>query len=142
MKPPGAVRLHPVPVSLRAANAWVLEHHRHNKPVRGSKFQVAACDDEGTVHGIAICGRPVARMSDDGLTCEVYRSVTLDGGPPGVNSFLYARCWRIAREMGYLRLITMTQGASRAPPWSRPGTASSASARLAGPGRSPPPTSG
>lgn len=110
MKPEGAIRLHPFPISLRAANAWVLERHRHNKPVRGSKFQVAALDSAGSIWGVAIAGRPIARARDDGLTIEVYRSVTLDDGPPNVNSFLYAACWRIAREMGYLRCITMTQG--------------------------------
>jgi hypothetical protein len=110
-KPAGAVRLHPVPVgSLRAANAWVLAHHRHNKPVRGYKFGVFASDDGGTLWGVALAGRPISRAEDDGLTIEVYRSVTLDGGPPNVNSFLYARCWRAARELGYVRCITKTQG--------------------------------
>jgi hypothetical protein len=109
-KPEGAVRLHAVPLGLRSANAWVEKHHRHNKPVRGYKFAIAASDAEGTIWGVAIAGRPIARMSDNGLTIEILRSVTLEDGPPNVNSFLYACCWRVAREMGYLRCITMTQG--------------------------------
>lgn len=109
-KPDGAITLYAWPISLRAANAWVAAHHRHNKPVRGHKFSVACVDSEGTIHGVAIAGRPISRAEDNGTTIEVYRSVTLDGGPPNVNSFLYARCWRIAREMGYLRCVSRTQG--------------------------------
>jgi hypothetical protein len=71
---------------------------------------IGATDDDGLIHGVAMAGRPIARHCDDGLTIEVYRSVTLDDGQPNVNSFLYAACWRVAREMGYLRCITMTQG--------------------------------
>ncbi len=109
-KPEGAVRLYAIPMTFRQGSAWVAKLHRHNKPPRGHKFTVGAVDDGGTIHGIAMAGRPIARASDDGLTLEVYRSVTIDGGPPNVNSFLYAACWRVGREMGYLRCITMTQG--------------------------------
>jgi hypothetical protein len=109
-KPPGALRLHAIPMTFRAGAAWVDAEHRHNKPPRGCKFVVGAADADGVIHGIAMAGRPIARPSDDGLTLEVYRSVTLDFGPPNVNSFLYAVCWRVGREMGYMRCITMTQG--------------------------------
>jgi hypothetical protein len=60
-----------------------------------------------------MAGRPVARAWDDGLTLEVNCTVT--DGTPNANSFLYGACWRIAREMGYVRAITYTQG-------SEPGT--------------------
>lgn len=55
-----------------------------------------------------MAGRPVARAWDDGLTIEVNRTVT--DGTPNVNSFLYAAAWKVARAMGYLRCVTMTQG--------------------------------
>jgi hypothetical protein len=110
MKPDGAVRLYRIPMTFRQGAAWVGQWHRHNKPPRGCKFVVGATDAEGTIHGVAMAGRPIARSCDDGLTLEVYRSVTLDDGPPNVNSFLYGACWAIGREMGYLRCITMTQG--------------------------------
>jgi hypothetical protein len=97
-------------MTFRHAAAWVAAYHRHNKPPRGCKFCVGAADEDGTIWGVAMAGRPVARASDDGLTLEVYRSVTLDEGPPNVNSFLYAACWAIGREMGYMRCISMTQG--------------------------------
>lgn len=110
MKPPGAVRLRTVPMTFRQGSAWVAQYHRHNKPPRGCKFVIGAAGDDGVIHGVAMAGRPIARAIDDGLTLEVYRSVTLDGGPPNVNSYLYAACWRVGREMGYLRCVTMTQG--------------------------------
>lgn len=110
MKPDGAVKLHVIPMTFRQGSAWVAEYHRHNKPPRGCKFVIGAADDDGTIWGVAMAGRPVARASDDGLTLEVNRTVTTPGGPPNVNSFLYGACWRIAREMGYMRAVTMTQG--------------------------------
>ena len=33
-------RLELVPITLREANAFVLQHHRHHKPVRGCRFVV------------------------------------------------------------------------------------------------------
>ena len=108
MKPQGAVSLAVVPMTFRQGCAWVAEYHRHNKPPRGCKFVIGAADYDGVIHGVAMAGRPVARACDDGFTLEVNRTVT--DGTPNVNSFLYAACWRIGREMGYVRCITMTQG--------------------------------
>lgn len=104
----GQPTLHCVPMSFRQACAWVDAHHRHNRPPRGHKFSVAAADDEGVIHGVAMAGRPVARAYDNGSTLEVNRTCT--DGTPNVNSYLYAVCWRVAREMGYLRVVTYTQG--------------------------------
>lgn len=53
-----------------------------------------------------IAGRPVARRLDDGGTLEILRVCT--DGTPNACSFLYARCARIARLMGYARAITYT----------------------------------
>lgn len=97
-----------IPMTFRQACAWVGKYHRHNKPPVGCKFAIGAADNEGVIHGVAMAGRPIARHNDDGFTIEVNRTVT--DGTPNVNSFLYAACWRIAREMGYLRAVTMTQG--------------------------------
>lgn len=95
-----------LPISLRDANAFVLAHHRHSGQVRGCKFCVAVVDDLDTVHGVAIVGRPVARRLDDGKTAEVTRLCT-DGIANGC-SFLYSRCARIAKLMGYQKIITYT----------------------------------
>lgn len=94
-----------VPTTLRAANAFVAEHHRHHKPARGCKFVLAVSDGE-QIRGVAIVGRPVARHLDDGLTAEVVRCCT--DGAPNACSMLYGAAWRAARAIGYRRLITYT----------------------------------
>ena len=86
------------PVSLKEANAFVAEHHRHHKPVVGHKFSIACTDGEKIV-GVAIVGRPVARYLDDGWTLEVNRCCT--DGTRNACSMLYAAAWRAARAMGY-----------------------------------------
>ena len=55
------------PCHLRAAREYVGRYHRHNIPPVGGKFAVA-CYDGDNLCGVAICGRPVARYLDDGLT--------------------------------------------------------------------------
>lgn len=94
-----------VPINLDEANAFVVAHHRHHKPVPGAKFSVAVAEGE-TVRGVAIVGRPVARMSDDGWTLEVNRCCT--DGTRNACSMLYRAAWRVARELGYLKMITYT----------------------------------
>lgn len=96
-----------IPITFRAARAFVSEHHRHNKPPRGHKFSIGVCDADGTLRGVAMVGRPVARHFDDGLTAEVNRTCT--DGCPNANSALYGAAWRIASAMGYRRLVTYTQ---------------------------------
>lgn len=95
-----------IPVTFKAANAFVKEHHRHHSAVVGCKF-VLACGVGEVVLGVAIAGRPVARMLDDGKTLEVTRVCVL-AGVSNANSFLYGACARIARDMGYRRIITYT----------------------------------
>lgn len=58
-----------VPITLKEANAFVEQHHRHHKPVVGHKFSIAASDGEKIV-GVAIVGRPVSRYLDNGLTID------------------------------------------------------------------------
>lgn len=96
-----------MPMTLKAANAFVAQHHRHNKPCRGHKFSFG-CSDASGLRGVAICGRPVARGLDDGFTLEVARTCT--DGALGANSMLYAAARDIAKTMGYQRLVTYTQG--------------------------------
>lgn len=92
-----------VPISLKEANAFVEQYHRHHKPVTGHKFSIGASDGEKIV-GVAIIGRPVSRYLDDGWTLEVNRLCT--DGTKNACSFLYAAAWRAARNMGYKKLIT------------------------------------
>lgn len=93
------------PITLRAANAYVKEHHRHNIPTNGHKFSIA-CYDGDRLCGVAIAGQPVARMLDDGLTIEIRRVCT--DGTYNACSILYGACARCAKEMGYRRVITYT----------------------------------
>lgn len=91
------------PIEFDEAVAFVREHHRHHKPPQGHKFSIAAACD-GRVVGVAIVGRPVARMLQDGWTLEVIRLAT--DGTPNACSALYAAAWRAARSMGYRKLVT------------------------------------
>lgn len=92
-----------IPITLKQANAFVAEHHRHHKPVVGHKFSVGLLSNSELI-GVAIVGRPVARMSDDGLTAEVTRLVTL--GNQNACSKLYGATARICKEMGYCKIQT------------------------------------
>ena len=93
-----------IPVSLKTANEYVTIHHRHHKAVRGCKFCIALTDDYAEVVGVAICGRPVSRYLDDGKTLEINRLCT--DGYRNACSRLYGACARIAKEMGYKKIIT------------------------------------
>lgn len=91
------------PLDLSKANAYVMEHHRHNGKVLIHRFSIGCYDGE-RLCGVAICGNPSARMLDDGETIEVKRVCT--DGTRNACSILYGRCARIAKEMGYSRIIT------------------------------------
>lgn len=95
-----------VPVKQAEAKAFIREHHRHHEPSLGSVFQVAVADEAGTVRGVAMAGRPVARAWDDGWTLEVTRVAT--DGCANACSALYGACWRSAKALGWRRLITYT----------------------------------
>lgn len=92
-----------VPISLKIANDFVTQNHRHHKAVRGCKFCIGLKKQDELV-GVAICGRPVSRYYDDGITLEINRLCTL--GTKNACSMLYGACVRIAKEMGYKKVIT------------------------------------
>ena len=94
-----------VPLTLEEANEFVRQYHRHHKPVPGAKFCIGVSLAE-TIVGVAIVGRPVARMVDDGWTLEVNRTCT--DGTKNANSALYGACRRAAFALGYKKLITYT----------------------------------
>ena len=64
-----------VPITLKAANNYVIDNHRHHKAVVGCKFCLGL-QDSGDLVGVAICGRPVSRYYDDGFTLEINRLCT------------------------------------------------------------------
>lgn len=98
-----------VPMSLREANDFVEAYHRHNgRTTRdGGRFAIGASDGERLV-GVAIVGRPIARLMQDGVTAEVLRVCVLDDAPKGACSFLYGRSWRVWQQMGGRRMLTYT----------------------------------
>lgn len=92
-----------IPITLSQANEFIASKHRHHFPVRRDKFRVG-CEQDGKLVGVACVGQPVARMLCDGYTLEVVRLCT--DGTKDVCSFLYSRCARISKEMGYKKIIT------------------------------------
>lgn len=92
-----------VPIFQDEAFAFVKGYHRHHKKPVGSVFQIAVANEFGIV-GVAIVGRPNGRYQQDGFTLEVTRLCT--DGTKNACSMLYSACWRVARNMGYRKLIT------------------------------------
>lgn len=94
-----------VPVTRERANEFVLQHHRHSRPVVGHKFSLGVAEGDELL-GVAIVGRPVARELDDGLAAEITRVCT--NGARNAASMLYGAARRAAAAMGYQRIYTYT----------------------------------
>ena len=92
-----------VPITLRKANEFVTQYHRHHKASIGHKFSIGV-NDNGKLVGVCICGRPVSRYLDDGKTLEVNRLCT--DGTKNACSILYGAAFRAAIAMGYKKVIT------------------------------------
>lgn len=103
--PMGDLRI--VPVSFADACGFITMWHRHHAPPQGCKYCQGVADEADVLRGVAITGRPVSRMFDNGLTLEVTRSAT--DGTRNANSMLYAAAWQAAKALGYRRLVTYTQ---------------------------------
>jgi hypothetical protein len=99
------VALDVVPCTLRDAQCYVEQHHRHHRAPAGGLFACAVAKPEGLC-GVVIVERPVSRHLDDGWTAEVTRCCT--DGTPNACSALYGAAWRAARALGYRRLVTYT----------------------------------
>lgn len=93
------------PVTFRQASDYINQHHRHHRATVGCKFCIGLYEDEKLI-GCAVCGRPVSRYLDDGLTCEINRVCT--DGTRNACSMLYGACCRAAKAMGYRQIITYT----------------------------------
>lgn len=94
------------PITFRAASEYINKYHRHHNATVGCKFCIAVVDECGQIHGVAVCGRPVSRHFDDGVTLEINRVCT--DGTRNVCSMLYGASCRIAKAMGYQKVITYT----------------------------------
>jgi len=91
------------PITFKSAVQFVNKYHRHHSASQGCKFCVGLYAGE-QLRGVAVAGRPVSRRLDDGLTLEITRVCTL--GDKNACSQLYGAVCRIAREMGYTKVIT------------------------------------
>ena len=99
-----------VPLTLRVANDFVAEFHRHNGRTsrNGGKFAIGVGTSSLGLVAVAIVGNPLSATYMDGYTAEVLRTCSRPDAPKNCNSILYGACWRAWRAMGGKRLITYT----------------------------------
>lgn len=93
------------PITFKVASDFITNNHRHHKATIGCKFCIGLYDKEKLI-GCAVCGRPVSRYLDDGMTCEINRVCT--DGAKNACSMLYGACCRVGKAMGYKKIITYT----------------------------------
>lgn len=99
MKP---LRLRPYPI--KRALPFVRAVHRRLPTILGGMWSIAV-QDGADVRGVAVVGRPNARVLDDGERLQVLRVAVIVGTPNGC-SMLYGACSRAARSMGASDLFT------------------------------------
>lgn len=92
-----------VPMELKDAQNYINTYHRHHQAAHRDKFRIAAMED-GKIVGVVQVGRPVSRVLDDSNTLEVLRLCS--DGTKNVCSFLYSKAAKVAKEMGYKKIIT------------------------------------
>lgn len=97
------IKLRIRPCELRDANEFIEKLHRHHKPVVGHRFSISVWSFD-TIHGVAVVGRPTARMTNHRTVVEVTRLCT--DGTKNACSMLYSAAARIAKEMGYTTIQT------------------------------------
>ena len=102
----GRPRLTVVPCTQQRAKDFIKHHHRHHRPPLGAILCLAVVDEDRAVRGVAMVGRPVTRLLDDGLTAEVNRVAT--DGCANACSALLGAARRAVFAMGYRRIITYT----------------------------------
>jgi len=129
---PGLVldfRLEIRPVRFGICKAFVEEHHHHCRPPAGWRFG-AGCFNGPTLVGVAMVGRPVARMIDASQVVEVNR-LCIDRSLStalrrNAASKLLGFAAKEARRRGFTRIITYTLeseggGSLRAAGWQEDG---------------------
>jgi len=96
-----------VPVELKEANAFIAALHRHHQPVIGHRFSIGCADESGELHGVAVVGRPVARLAGHPRDVAEVTRVATDG-TYNACSMLYAAAARACKAMGFRRIQTYT----------------------------------
>jgi hypothetical protein len=92
-----------VPIERNEAVAFVDKLHRHHDGVAKDKYRLA-CALDGEIVGVIQVGRPDARALCDGKTLQVIRTCT--DGTQNACTFLLGSAARIAKDLGYCKLIT------------------------------------
>lgn len=97
------------PLTLREANDFVERHHRHSARTSndGGKFAIGL-EHDGDLVGVAIVGRPIARLLQVEGAAELLRLCTSPAAPKGSGSKLYTRAMRIWQLMGGTKFHTYT----------------------------------
>jgi hypothetical protein len=94
-----------VPITISAARVYVEVNHSHLHAPVGGLFALSIVEGEAIVC-VAVVGRPVARMLQNGTTCEVTRLCS--SGTPHAASMALAACARAAVALGYTRIVSST----------------------------------
>jgi len=106
-----AKRLKTKPITIKEANFFVENHHRHHRPTtrNSGKWALSVIDTiTDKIVGVAITGNPVSATYMDGLTLEITRLCVLETAPKGTSSFLISKCSSIWRLMGGEKILTYT----------------------------------
>lgn len=97
-------KLQIVPVYWREAKAYIAEMHRHHLPGGNGRFCIGVQDEDGVLRGVAVMGRPKARMIPHKQVMEVTRVAT--DGVDNACSALYGAACRIHKPHGYRKAMT------------------------------------
>lgn len=92
-----------VPLERKDCAEFVNRLHRHHDPVMRDRFRIGA-KQGGVLVGVVQVGNPAARALCDGKTLEVVRLCT--DGTKNACSFLYSAAARVAKNLGYSKIIT------------------------------------
>jgi|TARA_R100000455_G_C6258088_1_gene113701 hypothetical protein len=105
-----ARNLRVIPTTIREANEFIRNHHRHHRPTarNSGKWALAALDVDDHVVGVLIAASPVSAAYMDGLTLEVSRLCVVANAPKGTCSYLLSKCCAVWRLMGGRKVLTYT----------------------------------
>lgn len=92
------------PVTVKSAQAYVHEHHRHLRRIQGGLFAVGV-EAEKRLVGVGIAGNP-ARVWQGTGRVAITRVAT--DGTPNACSMIYGALSRAAKALGYLEIWTYT----------------------------------
>ena len=91
---------------------FISTHHRHCKPSLGDKARFGVRFNNVHLVAVAMLGRPVSRVLDNGKTLEVTRVAVDNNMPKAIRmnacSKLYGACCKWAKRNGYDSVITYT----------------------------------